>query len=84
MSTFVTSGSSMGSGGGTGAVPFVPANTYAETNEGTLSLTASLTSEPLKPTRDTPAMTVTSESHLGAEAGAGQRQDGDKRRGTHW
>lgn len=29
-----------------------------------VSLTASLTMEPLNPTRDTPAMTVTRESHL--------------------
>lgn len=51
----------MGSGGGTGALPSV-----APSSAATLSFTASLMSEPLKPTRDTPAMTVTSESHLDA------------------
>ena len=55
----------MGSGGGTGAAEAVLFMSRNDDNNVTeASLTASLIIDPLNPTRDTPAMTVTNDIHL--------------------
>ena len=82
-STLVTSGDSIGSGEGTGADGSVPFTGELLTNvasrEREASLTASLTMEPLNPTSETPAMTVTRDSHLWdstQDRGQGKKQTG--------
>ena len=67
--TLVTSGSSIGSGGGTGAVGSVLLSRKAAENRlNDASFTASLIIDPLKPTSETPTMTVTNDNHLSINA----------------